>query len=55
MHVAGRMAAVMAGVLRGARRQKIGVVTTSFAFWIVGLPLGGVLNLHAGMGAKGMW
>ena len=47
--------AVLAGVLRGTGRQKIGVMTSALAFWVVGLPLGAVLDLHVGLGIMGLW
>eukprot|EP00930_Biecheleria_cincta_P039364 TRINITY_DN27067_c0_g1_i1.p1 TRINITY_DN27067_c0_g1~~TRINITY_DN27067_c0_g1_i1.p1 ORF type:complete len:470 (-),score=62.96 TRINITY_DN27067_c0_g1_i1:216-1625(-) len=43
------------GVLRGAGLQLRGAVAIFVAFFILGLPLGAFLGLHAGWGLIGIW
>jgi MATE family multidrug resistance protein len=47
--------AVGAGVLRGMGRTRPGAVFNLFAFWVLGLPVGGWLALRAGWGLSGLW
>ena len=47
--------ATAAGVLRGAGRQELGAVFNLVAYWVIGLPLAGVLAFKAGLGVIGLW
>jgi multidrug resistance protein, MATE family len=43
------------GALRGLKDTTVPMLITTFAYWGVGMPVGGWLAFHAGMGARGMW
>jgi MATE family multidrug resistance protein len=44
-----------AGALRGLKDTRVPMLITTFAYWIVGMPVGGWLAFRAGLGARGMW
>jgi Na+-driven multidrug efflux pump len=46
---------VLAGVLRGCGRQKIGATINLIAYWGIGLPVSCVLAFKMGLGAMGLW
>src|SRR4051812_45382454 len=46
---------VLAGIMRGCGRQKIGATVNLVTYWIVGLPCAVGLAFHANMGALGLW
>jgi MATE family multidrug resistance protein len=46
---------VLAGVLRGCGRQKIGATINLGMYWGLGLPFACVLAFKMGMGAMGLW
>ncbi|KAK9806774.1 hypothetical protein WJX72_002374 [[Myrmecia] bisecta] len=46
---------VLAGVLRGAGRQRLGALVNLITIWVVGLPLQVCLAFYLGLGAMGMW
>ncbi|KAG1658935.1 hypothetical protein FOA52_007127 [Chlamydomonas sp. UWO 241] len=46
---------VLAGVLRGCGRQKIGATINLIAYWGIGLPISCVLAFKMGLGAMGLW
>ena len=55
-HVAGEGAnTVLAGVLRGCGRQKIGAVINLTMYWGLGLPLSCFMAFKLGLGAMGLW
>lgn len=43
------------GVLRGMGRTRPAAVFNLLGYWLLGLPLGGWLGLHAGRGLAGIW
>jgi MATE family multidrug resistance protein len=43
------------GALRGLKDTRVPMVITTFAYWGVGMPVGGWLAFKAGLGARGMW
>lgn len=43
----------LSGILRGSGRQKVGVVTNLLGFYFLGIPLGTLLALKAGLGVLG--
>jgi MATE family multidrug resistance protein len=43
------------GALRGLKDTRVPMLITAFAYWGVGMPVGGWLAFRAGMGARGMW
>lgn len=45
--------AVLAGVLRGCGRQKLGALANFVVNWVLGLPLLGLLGFKLGLGAVG--
>lgn len=45
----------MLGALRGMMDNRVPVVITLMAYWIVGLPLGYVLGFVVGLGPNGVW
>jgi hypothetical protein len=47
--------ATLGGMLRGAARQEVGAVLGIVSYWVVGLPLAGVMALKAGWGVGGLW
>lgn len=47
--------ATLGGMLRGAGRQDFGALANLLAFWLIGLPLAGVLAFKAKMGVIGLW
>ncbi len=47
--------AAAAGALRGYKDSRVPMLITVVAYWLVGLPLGWALGIHAGYGARGMW
>mmetsp|Transcript_36261 Transcript_36261/g.107068 ORF Transcript_36261/g.107068 Transcript_36261/m.107068 type:complete len:165 (-) Transcript_36261:27-521(-) len=46
---------VLAGVLRGCGRQKIGATINFVAYWVIGLPASCLLAFKLGLGAMGLW
>jgi MATE family multidrug resistance protein len=46
---------VMSKVIYGAGRQGTGSLVNFVCFWLVGLPLAGLLGLRLGFGAVGLW
>jgi MATE family multidrug resistance protein len=46
---------VLAGVLRGCGRQKIGAVINLTMYWGLGLPLSCFMAFKLGLGAMGLW
>ncbi|GFH14542.1 multidrug and toxic compound extrusion protein, partial [Haematococcus lacustris] len=46
---------VLAGVLRGCGRQKIGATINLVMYWGLGLPFSCFLAFRMGMGAMGLW
>lgn len=44
-----------AAALRGLADTRAPMLVTFVAYWLVGLPLGYALAIHAGLGARGMW
>ncbi|KXZ54974.1 hypothetical protein GPECTOR_3g140 [Gonium pectorale] len=46
---------VLAGVLRGAGRQGVGLAVNLVTLWVVGLPVAAGLALGAGWGNLGLW
>ncbi|GIL78274.1 hypothetical protein Vretimale_7649 [Volvox reticuliferus] len=46
---------VLAGVLRGCGRQKIGAQINLFMYWGLGLPFACLLAFRMGLGAMGLW
>lgn len=46
---------VLAGVLRGCGRQKIGAVINLGMYWGIGLPFSCLLAFKMGVGALGLW
>jgi MATE family multidrug resistance protein len=46
---------VIAGVLRGCGRQKIGAAINLFVYWGVGLPVSAVLAFWVKLGSLGLW
>ncbi|PNH05195.1 MATE efflux family protein 5 [Tetrabaena socialis] len=46
---------VLAGVLRGCGRQKIGAQINLFMYWGIGLPFACLLAFRMGLGAMGLW
>lgn len=46
---------MLAGVLRGCGRQKIGAQINLFMYWGVGLPFACLLAFKMGLGAMGLW
>ena len=46
---------VLAGVLRGCGRQRIGATINLGMYWGLGLPAACVLAFKMGMGAMGLW
>jgi MATE family multidrug resistance protein len=47
--------AAVGGVLRGAGRQELGAIFNLVAYWVVGLPLAGLLAFKAKLGVIGLW
>ena len=45
----------LAGVIRASGKQLLGSIINIFTHWVVGLPLGIVLTIVAGLGATGYW
>lgn len=43
------------GALRGLKDTRVPMLITGFAYWGVGMPVGGWLAFGAGYGARGMW
>lgn len=43
------------GILRGLGDVNIPTIFTFFAYWIIGVPLGGLLGLHFQLGPVGIW
>lgn len=43
------------GALRGLKDTKLPMLITTFAYWVVGMPLGWWLAFKLGLGARGMW
>jgi len=43
------------GALRGLKDTRVPMLITAFAYWGVGMPVGGWLAFHAQRGARGMW
>jgi len=46
---------VASGALRGLKDTRMPMLLAGFGYWIVGMPLGLVLALTAGLGAVGIW
>lgn len=46
---------MLAGVLRGCGRQKIGAQINLFMYWGIGLPFACLLAFRMGLGAMGLW
>lgn len=46
---------MLAGVLRGCGRQKIGAIINLVMYWGIGLPFSCVLAFRMGLGAMGLW
>lgn len=46
---------VIAGVLRGCGRQKIGAAINLAVYWGVGLPVSAALAFWVGLGSLGLW
>ncbi len=46
---------VLAGIMRGCGRQKIGAIVNLVTYWVVGLPCAVGLAFYAEMGALGLW
>jgi MATE family multidrug resistance protein len=46
---------VLSGCMRGAGKQALGSLVNLGSFWCFGLPLSGLLALHLGWGAPGLW
>ena len=46
---------VLAGLLRGAGRQKLGAIINASVSWGLGLPLQAAFAFRAGLGVTGMW
>lgn len=44
-----------AGALRGLKDTKIPMIITSFAYWIIGMPLGYLLGITWGGGPQALW
>ena len=47
--------AVLGGVLRGAGRQDLGAVLNLIVFWLVGLPIAGILGFSVHLGVVGLF
>ena len=45
----------LAGVIRASGKQLLGSIINVFTHWVVGLPLGIVVTIVAGLGAAGYW
>jgi MATE family multidrug resistance protein len=43
------------GILRGMGDVNVPTLITLLAYWVVGLPVGYILGLRLGLGAKGVW
>jgi MATE family multidrug resistance protein len=43
------------GALRGLKDTRVPMLITLFAYWGVGMPVGGWLAFRQGLGARGMW
>ena len=46
---------MLGGAVRASGKQLVGSIINIFTFWVVGLPLGTVLTIVAGLGATGYW
>ena len=46
---------VLAGVLRGCGRQKLGAIVNLIMYWVVGLPFAAALAFKGHLGALGLW
>ena len=46
---------MLGGALEASGKQLVGSIINIFTFWVVGLPLGTVLMIVAGLGAAGYW
>jgi MATE family multidrug resistance protein len=44
-----------AGALRGLKDTRVPMLITTFAYWVVGMPVGWWLAFRGGLGARGMW
>jgi MATE family multidrug resistance protein len=44
-----------AGLLRGIKDVKVPTILITIAYWVIGLPVGGLFAFHYHMGAAGMW
>jgi MATE family multidrug resistance protein len=44
-----------AGLLRGIKDVKVPTILITVAYWVIGLPFGGLFAFHYHMGAAGMW
>ncbi|HET8900026.1 MAG TPA: MATE family efflux transporter [Rhodanobacteraceae bacterium] len=43
------------GALRGLKDTRVPMFLTAFAYWVVGMPVGGWLAIHHDLGARGWW
>lgn len=55
MQIADGVQGSMIGAARGMMDNRIPVVITLIAYWVVALPLGYVLGFYAGVGPNGVW
>ncbi len=46
---------VLAGVMRGCGRQRIGATINLATYWVLGLPAAVALAFWGGLGAQGLW
>lgn len=53
--VADGIQVVSAAVLRGIGDTRMPMLINLLGFWVIGLPVGGLLAFPGGMGARGIW
>lgn len=53
--IADGICGVGAGILRGSGRQSKGAVINLFAYYVVGLPIGGAMMTYGTWGLQGIW
>lgn len=46
---------MLAGVMRGCGRQKVGAAVNLVTYWVIGLPAACLLAFPGGLGALGLW